>query len=833
MEDGALIPVTMISDLLIAVAYFAIPAEMFFFFQKMSIANQGFPEAFVKVLYLFVTFIICCALTHCIMAIYPYHPTPILNCIMKWITALVSLYTSFQLFVVIPKVLYYPIYTTNVERENTERRIHEAFLEENVNIFRQIRKYTAGLETSIGTAHSLEKLGLQLSAILYQQLNLENALYLVDDADVLKRVCQTPSTTVCPSELPFLSDTSEVQANRFVGKWWVIPLEGERKGCVALKMASLSTSTTTRKTLVIGTTEGPELVIDMPETAVTVPNNIMEKDYLHDVIFDVIDHFEAAVAQYLANKRNFELIQQLTKQNDALVKSRQENVVVAKQSRDWLSVMSHEMRTPLFAIESLAELASEKVAKVDKDVFSSLALIQQSANHLSDIVNNILDFSKFENGQYILDRVEFNIMDIVVEAVTLNVRNDRRAYPLSCIFFHGFIPDVVCGDVLRVKQVLLNLLNNAVKFTPDEGLITVTTRCETSEETTDLTLYVEVADTGVGIKPEDEHKIFKEFSQSDATITRKFGGSGLGLSICKKLCQLMGGDVTFSSNPTGGTTFKFSSVLSPSSRPSALDTQRSVPPAIAHWRVHVVDDIQKSLDCTVFHLTHIGFTNISCGLTMTYPTNCDMLIINMRTKSVVENVEKLTAFLAQYGENIILHTSPYIKSALNVNSTYEINSPLSAPELLTMFMGAAGDKGLVPKETHLSGKYKRLDGLRILVAEDNVVNRTVLKKILQTFHMTADFAENGLEAVQMFKQGNYNVILMDIMMPVMDGFTATEQIRRICPSVKLPWIVALTANAFWEDRVKAAEHGMNDFVTKPAKIADIYNALCKASANVP
>lgn len=818
---------TTISDILIFIAYFAIPAELWYFYSRLTVRSRNFPSEFKQVLYLFVLFIFSCGLTHLFMSFHSYYPMLIVNCVMKIFTAIVSLYTSYQLIIVIPRVLYYPIYTQNVEQENLERKVHEQYLQQNLSIFRRIRGYTQKIDTS-----SIKEIFKDVVNILYESMNLYTALYVLHtDNENYVKVVSCPFDFNLPNEISL----DQVQSMNNTHDLWLIEFNvPNSKGFFLIKMKPTETRITTRKSLVLRGQGDEESQMLLPETEASVLINRIDNTFITDIVVDIIEHFEMTLQQLYVEKRNDELIDELKKQNILLTKARAESQNIAKQSRDWLSVMSHEMRTPLFAVESLAELLLEGISPKDANMYSSVSLISQSAKHLSEIINNVLDFTKLENGEYTLESVEFNLRDIVTDAFSINVRNEKRMYPQSSVKFSDDLPEFLLGDALRLKQIFLNLINNAVKFTTDEESIIVELWTEPiPDDPTSLILKSEVRDTGIGIKDADRNKIFRQFSQSDATITRKFGGTGLGLSICKRLCKLMEGDIDFRKNEPKGTIFFFNVKVKKS---NVRTEELNSPPEIRQWKIFVLDSSNHLNETTVRHFKQIGCTNV-------YATNvceelekqvADVYFINIRSPCLMNNLERMRNFISDKQENVLMQANPFMKKYMDVSSKYEILGPVIPKELCLMMTSMAVTKGLLPQSILYKNKDVQKEiPLHILVAEDNKVNQIVLRQILTKLGVNADFADDGDIAVKMYDPNKHEVILMDIMMPNMDGYTATKEIRKISENMKKPWIIALTANAFWEDRVKAMEAGMNDFLTKPTKLKDIRSALEKVKKEMP
>ena len=480
----------------------------------------------------------------------------------------------------------------------------------------------------------------------------------------------------------------------------------------------------------------------------------------------------------------------------------------------------------------------------DPETVSSLNLIVNSGKHLSELINNILDFTKLESEQLTLEQLDFEIRTLINDCVAINVRNDQRLYPHTCVFIDNSIPKVVIGDELRVKQIVMNLVNNAVKFTPDDGVvhIHVYSQIVKKNDVEYVRLEIHVYDTGIGIKNEDMNKVFKPFSQTDASITRKFGGTGLGLSICKKLCNLMGGDIYFEPNEKDGkgTKFAFHILLRISTTDEenkVSDLSKEVPKEIHNWRFLIVDDNDISRDCSKQHLHHFGINRVT---TVNHLPDIekeksgedyDVYLINTRTRSVIDNIDLLKTKVSEQQDRVILQNYPFAKKMLDLNVPImaEIFGPITEKELKIALTTLAERRHIIEPKSQVKEELQPLN-MHVLVAEDNNINQNVIKKMLDKFKVSADFADNGQIALDLFKsdRNKYHVILMDIMMPVMDGYTASAEIRKLSRGSKNPYIVALTANVFWEDRLRAMQSGMNAFVTKPVRLKELHAVLEKA-----
>jgi signal transduction histidine kinase/BarA-like signal transduction histidine kinase len=382
---------------------------------------------------------------------------------------------------------------------------------------------------------------------------------------------------------------------------------------------------------------------------------------------------------------------------NSLTKARNKAEQASIAKSQFLSTMSHEIRTPLNAVIGLSELLLHTDSEREKNEFAET--IKESGENLLEIINNILDYSKFETMGIEVDQEPVNIKQLVHEMIRL-LSPLKAKKDLSIIFDTEDIPEYVLTDPTLLKQILINLVGNAIKFT-QKGSITISLQ-KNSEPELKGDLRFMIADSGSGISNENIHRLFKIFSQVDSSRTRRHGGTGLGLVISKKLVEALGGEIWFKSTPDKGTIFYFT--------------------------------IQAE--------------------TTSKPTN-------------------------------------------------------------------NGPSGISSADLHM---IKR-ENLRILIAEDNIVNQKVLLKILRNNNLTADVVNNGQETLHRLKTHSYDLILMDMEMPFMDGIEATKNIRRLLPESEQPIIIAVTANAFIEDRERCINAGMDDFLTKPISLEAIKSML--------
>ncbi|GAB4272718.1 MAG: hypothetical protein Kow0065_21830 [Methylomicrobium sp.] len=508
----------------------------------------------------------------------------------------------------------------------------------------------------------------------------------------------------------------------------------------------------------------------------------------------------------------------------------------------FLANMSHEIRTPLNAIIGLSELA-EDAYSIDK-MQHFMGQIQKASQSLLLIVNDILDFSKIEAGKIELEYKEFNIETLLQDVTNLFIRtiNDKQLEFL--VEVDPRLPSTVNGDVQRIRQVLINLIGNAIKFT-ERGEIHLKIDVERQQPAC-YSVCFSVRDTGIGISDEAMQILFQEFTQADTSISRKFGGTGLGLAICQKLVRLMGGTITVSSEMGVGSTFEVRIDL----QRSAETTEPLLPLLPVDIRVLIVDD-----------------NPVGCGILQRYLAACGRQADYATSSS--EAVQKIDA-LAEIGQfyqlilidaGLIRENDPTViellKSShrsivpdlvlLNDNQFHEdfttplrqlkirpksiLNKPVLPSHLSNAISQHPSDSGLLPEPTgrhHSSSPStsKSLKGKRVLVVEDVALNQQVAKGFLQKIGLEVVIANHGGEALEWIKKMPFDAVLMDLQMPVMDGYEATRQIRQLPEGADLP-IIAMTAAAMVHDQKACLAAGMNDHLSKPLQSKQILDALTR------
>jgi len=518
----------------------------------------------------------------------------------------------------------------------------------------------------------------------------------------------------------------------------------------------------------------------------------------------------------------------LAKQAQEQMKAAMEAAEAANRAKsEFLATISHEIRTPINAIMGMAGLLLD--TSLDAQQRDWVQTIRYGSEVLLSLINDILDFSKIESQKLELEETPFSLPQLMEELLDLMAAQAQSKDLELVAWVDPALPATLVGDPNRLRQILANLLSNAIKFTP-QGEVVVTVEAQEQDPQAQVQwVSFQVQDTGIGIPPEKQDRLFKPFSQVDSSISRQYGGTGLGLAISQRLCQLMGGTIWVQSQPGQGSTFGF---RIPLKLPDAALWATPTPdPALAGQRVLLVEDNASQRQLLARLLQSWGMQVTACS------TVAEAQAI---AKAQTFELALVDTSLPD-GDGLALaralqQEQPPLRLVLLVDRRAALASAGSLPALgkpvrASQLRALLGQEKVPAAASHLKPQLPLASRcpLRILVAEDNPVNQKVIRLMLERLGYQPDIVANGLEALQALQLRAYDLVLMDLHMPELDGLAATRRIRSELPPERQPRILALTADAFLESRAAAEAAGVDGYLTKPLQPAVLERALQEAA----
>ncbi len=539
-------------------------------------------------------------------------------------------------------------------------------------------------------------------------------------------------------------------------------------------------------------------------------------------------HWEQVLNRYLEEQRTKE-IEQARHIAEQAVKARSE----------FLAHMSHEIRTPMNAVMGMTSLILDQ--DLPPETLEYVQVIRSSSDALLTIINDILDFSKIESGKLDLEHEPLCLRDCVEEVLEALAAkaNDKQIELVANV--NRDVSEWIYGDVTRLRQILLNLVGNAIKFT---GQGEVVVQIHTADENEKAQLHIAVRDTGIGIPADKVGKLFQSFTQVDASTTRRFGGTGLGLAISKRLSELMDGRIWVESRLGIGSTFR---IVIPH-EPAAAPRVPLVPDK--QWagkRLLVVDDnatnrLILTADLACWEFSPHGVASGPEALAALRAEKWDLVILDWYMPDM-DGAELALAMKREFG-NL---APPMIMLSSGGTSVRECfgsaENPLAAlltkpvrrnhlHQILTQVLGGGPHPQVERTGAKLDRNFANRFPLRILLAEDNAINQKMGVRVLERLGYRPDAVGNGLEVLEALRRQRYDIVLMDVQMPEMDGLEATRCIRSTFTSQERPWLIALTAGAMKENREECRAAGLDDFLTKPMKMRELEMALERGYAEL-